>query len=500
MKKIIFSIFILFPFLLSAQLTFELKGIIKEKISHEFAEGKSVELSLMKQDASGYNKAKISDSEQWKFIDLKQLDRIEFKPTNLREFWQLQGVKSTVYENILKNGFQFELRKELENEALDYIYYLKQHNLLFEDSYIESYLYSLVYRMYPDRLNDGRPGILNVHILKDLSPNVFIFPNGSLFVSTGFLSTINSEEELISVLAHEVSHFILDHSIVNITKTIARQKRAEFWGALATGVAAVADMSMYNNDMYYTPGVLTLGTAVLASNIFEVVNERFGAKYSRDQEMEADRCAVELMKYVDLDPKALASALSKIKDYCIVTGNYLALTGEGTHPAIDDRINVIGNPSKFHDVDYDKRISLINTFNATLEFNNQHFEICRDLVQRNIEASVATEDDYLLLAMVTVFMYDNEEKNLEALRLIDIANEIGVTPRINQLKQKAIVLIRLKKYDEAKDCLIAYRETLDRNNSNLTEGNDRRGGGFPQGYLDKEYEWTQKMIHKVTNF
>ena len=72
MKKIIFSIFILFPFLLSAQLTFELKGIIKEKISQEFAEGKGVELNLMKQDASGYNKAKISDAEQWKFIDLKQ--------------------------------------------------------------------------------------------------------------------------------------------------------------------------------------------------------------------------------------------------------------------------------------------------------------------------------------------------------------------------------------------------------------------------------------------
>lgn len=173
------------------------------------------------------------------------------------------------------------------------------------------------------------------------------------------------------------------------------------------------------------------------------------------------------MKYIHINPTALSSALGKIKEYCIFTGNYHALTGEGTHPSIEERINEIGPHILFNDINYDKTISFINTFNAAIEFNNQHFTTCKMLVERNIKANVATEEDYLMLAMVTTYMYDNNKKNLEALQLINNAKQISVYPTINLPKQEAIVLIRLHKNDEAINCLIEYRE------------------------------WTQKMIHKV---
>lgn len=346
-------------------------------------------------------------------------------------------------------------------------------------------------------MNDGRPGILNIHIIKDLSPNAFIFPNGSLFISTGLLSTVNSEEELIGVLTHEVSHFVLDHSIININKATARQKRAEFWAAFATGIAAAADVYAVSNNQYHTPGSLTMSTAILAYSIAESINQRFGLQYSREQEMEADKCAVELMKFIKINPTALSSALAKIKDYCIITGNYLSLTGEGAHPAIDERINAIGQPSIFQDINYDKTISFINTFNASLEFSNQHFAASRILTERNILANVATEEDYLMLAMVNIYMYDNEEKNFEALRLINIAKQISVYPTINQSKQEAIVLIRLRKIDEAKSSLIKYRELLDKENSNLEKNNNQREWSY-KNYINNEYEWTQKMINKVS--
>lgn len=498
MKKTILLLLIALPFTINAQLTFELKGVIDKKISSSLIEGKNIELKTIEKDEYGYYKAKISCSDKEETVDLKQLDRITFTPKNLREFWQLQGIKSEVYESIIKSGLQYKLRKELEDEALEYINYVENNGLLFDDSYLESYLYSLIYKIYPDRLNDGRPGILNIHIIKDLSPNAFIFPNGSLFITTGLFSTINSEEELIGVLAHEVSHFVLDHSIININKATARQKRAEFWAAFATGVAAAADIYAASNNQYYTPGALTMGTAILAYSIAESVNQRFGLQYSREQEMEADKCAIDLMKYIKVNPTALSSALAKIKDYCIITGNYLALTGEGTHPAIDERIKAIGQPVKFNDIKYDKTISFINTFNAVLEFNNQHFATCKMLAERNILANVATEEDYLMLAMVTIYMYDNEERNLEALRLINTAKQISVYPTINQSKQEAIVLIRLQKYDEAKSSLIKYRELLDKENSNLEKINNQREWSLIKNYIDKEYEWTQKMINKVS--
>ena len=68
---------------------------------------------------------------------------------------------------------------------------------------------------------------------------------------------------------------------------------------------------------------MTIGTAILPYSIAESINQRFGLQYSREQEMEADKCAIELMKYIKVNPIALSSALAKIKDYCNITGNYL---------------------------------------------------------------------------------------------------------------------------------------------------------------------------------
>jgi len=497
MRKIAILFLVIIPLSSMAQLTFELKGRVNKKISSEIPEGSQVELKEIKKDKSDYYKVVILINGKQKLIGLNQVDKISFTPTNSKEFWQNQALQHSVYDNILKNGLQYKLRRELEEETIEYVNYVQNNNLCFEDSYLESYLYALVYRIYPSRLDDGRPGILNIKILKDLAPNASIFPNGTLFISTGLLSTINSEEELIGVLAHEISHFVLDHSIININKDVQRQKRAEFWAATATVVAAAADVYLATNNEYYASGAITMSTAILAYSIAASVNERMGLKYSREQEMEADKCAVELMKYIGVNPTALASALSKIKNYCILTGNYLSLTGEGTHPALDDRISEIGNPSSFYDIEYDKTISFVNSFNAIVELNNQHLSSCVNLANRNIKANVATEEDYVLLAMATLYMYDTESKNHEALELINTAKSLNIYPSINISKQEAIVLIRLGKMDDAKNSLEKYREGLDKERLNLDKIIDTREWSLLNIYINKEYKWTVKMINKV---
>jgi Zn-dependent protease with chaperone function len=497
MKKALVYLLLALPFTIYAQLTFELKGVISKKISSTLLVGKNIELKSI-YGFEGFYEAKISSEGKEENIDFKHLNRITFNPASLREFWQLQGIKTGAYENIFRSGFQYKLRKEIDDEALEYLSYIETNNLIFEDSYLESYLYSLIYKIYPDRLNDGRPGILNVHVIKDLLPNAFIFPNGSLFISTGLLSTIHSEEELIGVLAHEVSHFVLDHSLININKATARQKRAEFWAAVATAVAATAEIYAANHNQYYAPGAFTMSTAILAFGIAESVSIRFGLQYSREQEFEADNCANELMKFIKVNPLALSSALLKIKRYCVKTGNYLALTGEGTHPSLNDRINSIGMPPLFKDDKYDRVISFVNTFNAILEFNNQHFSSCSTLLERNVAANVAIEEDYLMLAMVNIYMFDNEEKNMEALKYINVAKQISVFPTINQPKQEAIVLIRLKKFEEAKNCLLKYNDLLSKESSSLDKNNGNNSKEILlRSYLNREYEWSKKMINKV---
>ena len=259
-----------------------------------------------------------------KDYNVNELKKFSFNVSNLKEFWQNQAIKNKVYVKILiKYGPQYDLREEWEEETLQYLNELEQKKLIFNDSYLESYLYSIVYKIFPGSINDGRPGIVNVKVMIDNYPNAFTFTNGTIIITTGLLSTINSEEELIGVMSHEIAHFVLDHSTININKATQRQKNAEFWTAFTTTLAAATEIYASFKINYFNPGALTFDTAVWSSEIdFRFYRTARTSIHTRTR-AEADKCAVELMKFIKIDPTALSSALSKISDYSNLYGNYL---------------------------------------------------------------------------------------------------------------------------------------------------------------------------------
>lgn len=120
-------------------------------------------------------------------------------------------------------------------------------------------LMTLIYKLYPETTHDERQGLKSVLVVNDISPNAFMCPNGTILITTGLLSTINSEEELIAALAHEVAHYVLDHSVININKDLQRHKTALFWAGFATVVAASADIYMTAKDEYYTSKIHATG-------------------------------------------------------------------------------------------------------------------------------------------------------------------------------------------------------------------------------------------------
>lgn len=488
MKKSYLFLALIFLFIESnAQFTLNLNGV-------ETKTGKKVILTEISQETI-YDKWDVvfKIDNETKIGGFNDLKKYNFTINNITDFWQNQAVANEVYENLTKYGLQYNLRKEWEEEALKYLSELEQRNLVFDDNYLENYIYSLTYRLYPGTINDGRPGLVNVKIMLDSDPNAFIFPNGTLVMTTGLLSTINSEQELIGVLSHEISHFVLDHSTININKAIQRQKSAEFWAAFATGLAAASEIYTASQNQYYVPGALTYTTAILSYSIAAAFIERLGLKYSREQEFAADNCAVELMKYLNVDPTALASALIKIKAYCTVNGNYFALSGEGTHPSIKDRVGAIGKPNEFNSSSYDKLISFVNSTNAIIEFNNKHFNACQKLVDRNIMAGVPTEDDYILKAMTNLYLYDSNEKNVESFELINKAKVLNVVPTINIYKQEALVLIRLNKYPDAIIALESYKNKIEDESLKA----EKNSWSSTLQYLENERNWTAKMIYKV---
>ncbi len=480
-------------------LTQPVQGEVNRRISSDLPEGTRITITGFSTTFEGHG-AIVKANGITETVSLNRLDRIDFQATGLNDFWIVKALNQGVYKNLLENGFQYDIRNEIDNDVIEYMEYLGSANMFFYDDYLESYMYSLIRRLYPNRIIENRPGNLNVRIIKDMYPNAAVYPNGAMIITTGLLSIINSEEELLAILAHEIAHYVLDHSIININQAEKRQRRAEFWAGLATGLAAATDIYMAtqsDRSSYYIPGALTFATASVAYSIANQVNERLGINYSRQQEVVADVAARKLLSMIDIDPVALSSVLRRIYEYNIITGNYLALSGGRTHPPLRSRITGTTDSEKFLSVDYDRKISFVNSFTAIQLYNNRHFDAAHDIIQRNIDAGVAVEDDYVLMSKLYMFMYDDEDKNQKALEYLNTAKSLNVYHTINLHKQEALIMLRLGDNKAAETSLLNYRQSITEEKERIQNILSPGWWAAANRYLSQEYEWASKMIGKV---
>lgn len=469
---------------------------------------------------------KLYSIPNYKYVDKKQLipclnlkgyrspdepftinNAIEFK---LFKNFEIQRVKDVDYEwnsflltndfypTLMDKGLQYELRNQLEEDNLDYLERLEKKGSIFKDDYFEDYLNSILSKIHTGTLNDGRPGNLTVKIFKKSEPNAFCLSNGTILISTGLLSTMESEDELVGILAHEAAHFVLDHQILNFNKQQDRKKRAEFWAGLAIAAAATTDLILANNNDNHTFGVLTYSAAMAAAIIAPEILDRLGVKYSKEQENEADWAARNISNALNYDREGITIALKRIRKHLISTGNYLALSGGDTHPNIDERIGNDFSPinsSKYTQLEYLKKVSFINSYNAKNElWNFAHFEKAMELADKNIKSGVATELDYIIKATIIRRTNSAKAKIEEALSLIQKAKTIAYTESLLIDKEEGITLLRLSRNLEAKKAfevyltnLLAYQKAVDTDNNNSNDSDSA---------ITEEILWTKKMIFK----
>jgi len=384
-----------------------------------------------------------------------------------------------------------ELRKDLEDETLILLNKFERNYGFFEDEFIKDYLQSLLYKIHPITLSNERPGNLSIKVVNINTPNAFSCANGTIIITTGLLSTISNEDELVAVLAHEIAHFDLDHQVNNILKQVSRQKKAEFWAGVATAAAAATEIYVASQNEYYIPGQFTKDVAYLSTTIAYEIADRLGQKYSQEQEFEADIAAKTCLKYLKYDTTALVRVLLKIKDYTISIGDYYALSASGTHPALYDRIYKLGglkiSSTTTTSKKYDKIISFVNTQNAISEYQQMHLVASLKLVDRNIVAGVPIEDDLILKSILVRKLNDTQESNLEALQLLTQAKALNILPNNYLYKQEGLTLIRLNRN---KDAVESFKTYL----ANLEKLNDKN----PSSNIKEEIEWATKMIYKIS--
>lgn len=158
---------------------------------------------------------------------------------------------------------------------------------LWPDTLVRDYVEGLAYHLaLYSPLQDPK---FSVVIINDRDVNAFAAPGGVVGVNTGLLLTAESEDEVASVLAHELGHLSQRH--------FARSQEANKYtqwlamGGLIAGIAAGA------------AGAGNAGFAAgLSAQAFAAQSQ---LRYSRLFEQEADRIGMQTLTQAGYDPRAM---------------------------------------------------------------------------------------------------------------------------------------------------------------------------------------------------
>jgi predicted Zn-dependent protease len=127
----------------------------------------------------------------------------------------------------------------------------------------------------------------------DQTVNAFALPGGQVFITRGLLTKLKSRGQLAGVLGHECGHVIARHSAEQIAQS-----------RLAQGLTGAAVIATYNPNDYRSRG-----SAAVAAMIAQLVN----LKFSRNDELEADKLGVALMSEAGYDPRAMIEVMEVLK-------------------------------------------------------------------------------------------------------------------------------------------------------------------------------------------
>jgi predicted Zn-dependent protease len=154
------------------------------------------------------------------------------------------------------------------------------------------------------------------HVVEMEEPNAFALPGGYIYVSRGLLALANSEAELAGVLAHEIGHVAARHAAQRDT----RIKVVTLLTLL--GIAAAAA----GGDGSGVGATQLLGQGLIAA-------------YSRSQESQSDRIALELTSKAGIDPAGMANFLRAL-DYTtrLQTGASRRAGFFDSHPSTPERL------------------------------------------------------------------------------------------------------------------------------------------------------------------
>jgi len=298
-------------------------------------------------------------------------------------------------------------------------------------------------------------------VINNKELNAFAAPSGLIFFHSGLVEALDSEGELVGVMAHEIGHVVSRHLADRIDKA-AKINAVTILGVLL-GIAL---------------GAGPLSEAIIAGSA--AAGQSASLSFSRLDEEEADRLAFKWMQEQNRDPGAMVNMLHEIHTMNRYRMGYIP-PYLLTHPGPDVRMSYIQDLVIFSEK---KNYVKFDEF-PFQRFKGRVISLSRDpvqLISYYQNALAGMEPDSQASAMVHYILsqaylaaadYGNAEKSLRT-------TMASFQDKTILKADLGVIYLKSGRYDEAVDLL---QETL-RKDPNI---------GYASFYLASAYEKTGKL-------
>jgi predicted Zn-dependent protease len=207
--------------------------------------------------------------------------------------------------------------KEEQELGKTLMLYVRKNYVIIEDPSIANYVDRIGQRIVAQLPTP--PFEFHFYVLEEEVYNAFAGPGGHIFVNSGLLAAMESEEELAGILAHEIAHVLCRH----ISKQMDQAKKI----GLATLAGILAGVFL---------GGTADGTSAIATSSI-ATGQSLALKYSREHEAEADQVGMKYLVKAGYGGEGLLRILGEIRSKRWFgpeeVPSYLT-----THPAVEARM------------------------------------------------------------------------------------------------------------------------------------------------------------------
>ena len=168
-----------------------------------------------------------------------------------------------------------------------------------------------------------------IEVFENPGVNAFAMPGGKLGVYTGLFSVASNQDELATVIGHEIAHVTEKHSY----ERAKREMRTRVGTTI--GMAVIAG-NMANRQIRSQADIYEMNNQINAVNTMSQILSTYGLNlpFNRQQESDADKTGLRLMAEAGFNPFASLILWKKMQE----DSNRPNLEFVSSHPSSENRI------------------------------------------------------------------------------------------------------------------------------------------------------------------